>query len=83
MGVEDLRGQFRKHKLLGKAGFALSLRPTARRTSCSVKTFLLEANEDANDLEDGDPASTAAAFGAARLSEAESAGVGCAPTWAT
>eukprot|EP00965_Chrysotila_dentata_P005515 181736-Pleurochrysis_carterae.AAC.1 len=34
--------------------------------------LLLEANEDANDLEDGDSAaSTAAAFGAARLSEAE------------
>eukprot|EP00965_Chrysotila_dentata_P194825 6176611-Pleurochrysis_carterae.AAC.1 len=29
------------------------------------------------------PASRAAAFGAARLSEDGSAGVGCAPTWAT
>eukprot|EP00965_Chrysotila_dentata_P260779 6214028-Pleurochrysis_carterae.AAC.6 len=29
------------------------------------------------------PASTAAAFGAARLFEAGSAGAGCAPTWTT
>eukprot|EP00965_Chrysotila_dentata_P033866 1127644-Pleurochrysis_carterae.AAC.1 len=53
MGVEDLRDLLKKHKLLGKTGFALSL---LNRTAyvLQLQTLLLEANEDANDLDDGD-----------------------------
>eukprot|EP00965_Chrysotila_dentata_P227269 6195897-Pleurochrysis_carterae.AAC.2 len=32
MGLEDLQDQLKKHKLLGKAGIALDLCPTSRRT---------------------------------------------------
>eukprot|EP00965_Chrysotila_dentata_P077629 2561474-Pleurochrysis_carterae.AAC.1 len=53
MGVEDLRGQLRKHRLLGKNCFALSL-PNRTAYVLQLQTLLLEANEDANDLEDGD-----------------------------
>eukprot|EP00965_Chrysotila_dentata_P144349 4768483-Pleurochrysis_carterae.AAC.1 len=54
MGVEDLRDQLKKHKLLaGKTGFALSL-PNRKAYVLQLQTLLLEANEDANDLEDGD-----------------------------
>eukprot|EP00965_Chrysotila_dentata_P096870 3201570-Pleurochrysis_carterae.AAC.1 len=48
MGVEDLRDQ-----LLGKTGFALSL-PNRTTYVLQLQKLLLEANEDANDLEDGD-----------------------------
>eukprot|EP00965_Chrysotila_dentata_P166640 5501717-Pleurochrysis_carterae.AAC.1 len=54
MGVENLRDQPKKHELLGKTGFALSL---LNRTAyvLQLRTLLLEANEDANDrVEDGD-----------------------------
>eukprot|EP00965_Chrysotila_dentata_P000896 28572-Pleurochrysis_carterae.AAC.1 len=49
MGVEELRDQLKKHKLLGTTGFALSLR---NRTAyvLQLQTLLLEANEDANDV---------------------------------
>eukprot|EP00965_Chrysotila_dentata_P173177 5715120-Pleurochrysis_carterae.AAC.1 len=54
MGVEDLRDQHKKHKLLGKIGFALSL-PNRTAYVVQLQVLLLEANnEDANDLEDGD-----------------------------
>eukprot|EP00965_Chrysotila_dentata_P022347 739439-Pleurochrysis_carterae.AAC.1 len=53
MGVEDLRGQLKKHELLGKTGFALSL-PNRTAYVLQLQTLLIEANEDANDLEDGD-----------------------------
>eukprot|EP00965_Chrysotila_dentata_P086893 2867859-Pleurochrysis_carterae.AAC.1 len=53
MGVEDLRDQLKKHKLLGKTGFALSL-PNRTAYVLKLQTLLLEANEDANDLKDGD-----------------------------
>eukprot|EP00965_Chrysotila_dentata_P199752 6179568-Pleurochrysis_carterae.AAC.3 len=51
MGVEDLRDQLKKHKLLGKNGFALSL-PNRTAYVLQLQTLLLETNEDANDLED-------------------------------
>eukprot|EP00965_Chrysotila_dentata_P120653 3989837-Pleurochrysis_carterae.AAC.2 len=53
MGIEDMRDQLTKHKLLGKTGFALSL---PNRTACVLQQqrLFLEANKDANDLEDGD-----------------------------
>eukprot|EP00965_Chrysotila_dentata_P144111 4760655-Pleurochrysis_carterae.AAC.1 len=54
MGVEDLRDQLKmEHKLLGKTGFALSL-PNRTAYVLQLQTLLLEANENANDLEDGD-----------------------------
>eukprot|EP00965_Chrysotila_dentata_P059561 1976599-Pleurochrysis_carterae.AAC.1 len=53
MGVEDLRDQFTKHKLLNKTGFALSL-PNRTTYVLQLQTLLLEANEEANNLEDGD-----------------------------
>ena len=53
MGVEDLQDQLKKRKLLGKTGFALSL-PNRTAYVLQLQTLLLEANEAANDLEDGD-----------------------------
>eukprot|EP00965_Chrysotila_dentata_P259984 6213746-Pleurochrysis_carterae.AAC.1 len=53
MGVEDLRDQLKKHTLLGKTGFTLSL-PNRTAYVLQLQTLLLEANEDANDLKDGD-----------------------------
>eukprot|EP00965_Chrysotila_dentata_P125965 4163559-Pleurochrysis_carterae.AAC.1 len=53
MGVEDLRDKLKKHTLLGKTGFALSL-PNRTPYVLQLQTLLLEANEDASDLEDGD-----------------------------
>eukprot|EP00965_Chrysotila_dentata_P075985 2511256-Pleurochrysis_carterae.AAC.1 len=53
MGAENLRDQLKKHTLLGKTGFALSL-PNRTAYVLQLQTLLLEANEDANDLEDND-----------------------------
>eukprot|EP00965_Chrysotila_dentata_P241693 6204427-Pleurochrysis_carterae.AAC.4 len=53
MGVEDLRGALKKHKLLGKTNFALSL-PNRTAYMLQLQMLLLEADEDANNLEDGD-----------------------------
>eukprot|EP00965_Chrysotila_dentata_P189795 6173513-Pleurochrysis_carterae.AAC.3 len=53
MGVEDFRDQHKKHKALGKTGFVVSQR---NRTAyvLQLQTLLLEADEDANNLDDGD-----------------------------
>eukprot|EP00965_Chrysotila_dentata_P235595 6200851-Pleurochrysis_carterae.AAC.1 len=53
MGVEDLRDQLEKHKLLGKTGFTLTL-PNRTAYLLQLQMLLLEANKDANDLEDGE-----------------------------
>eukprot|EP00965_Chrysotila_dentata_P126359 4176435-Pleurochrysis_carterae.AAC.1 len=53
MGVDDLWDQLKKHKLLGKTGFALPL-PNRMAYGLQLQTLLLEANEDANALDDGD-----------------------------
>eukprot|EP00965_Chrysotila_dentata_P042223 1400494-Pleurochrysis_carterae.AAC.1 len=53
MGVENLRDQLKKDKLLGKTGFALFL-PNRKAYVLQLQTLLVDANEDANDLEDGD-----------------------------
>eukprot|EP00965_Chrysotila_dentata_P208613 6184800-Pleurochrysis_carterae.AAC.1 len=54
MGVEGLRDQLKKHKLLGKTGFALSL-PNRTAYVLQLQTLLLEENANANDrVEDGD-----------------------------
>eukprot|EP00965_Chrysotila_dentata_P180207 5949837-Pleurochrysis_carterae.AAC.1 len=82
MGVEDLRDQLKKHKLLGKTGFALSL-PNRTAYVLQQQTLLLEANETGTTSRTATPASTAASCGAAQLSEEGSTGVGCAPTWTT
>eukprot|EP00965_Chrysotila_dentata_P047180 1565798-Pleurochrysis_carterae.AAC.1 len=82
MSVEDLRNQPKKHELLGKTGFAL-LCPT-RRTCCSCKrSCFSRPTRTRTTSRTTIPASTDAAFGAARLSEAGSTDAGCAPTWAT
>eukprot|EP00965_Chrysotila_dentata_P179661 5932695-Pleurochrysis_carterae.AAC.1 len=83
MGVEDLRDPLKKHKLLGKTGFALSL-PNRTTYVLQLQTLLLEADEDANDLEDGDSGIDGRNVRRRATVEAGSAsGVGCAPTWAT
>eukprot|EP00965_Chrysotila_dentata_P126601 4186394-Pleurochrysis_carterae.AAC.1 len=53
MGVEDLWDQLTKHKLRGKTGFALFL-PNHTAYVLQLQTLLLEVNEYANDLDDGD-----------------------------
>eukprot|EP00965_Chrysotila_dentata_P096152 3176670-Pleurochrysis_carterae.AAC.1 len=53
MGVDDLRDRFKKHKLLGKTGLALSP-PNRTAYVLKLQTLLLEAIEDANDSEHGD-----------------------------
>eukprot|EP00965_Chrysotila_dentata_P023500 778957-Pleurochrysis_carterae.AAC.1 len=71
MGLED---QLKKHKLLGKTGVALSL-PTARRTCCSCKRCSSRPTKTQTTSRTAKPpASTAAAFDAAQLSEDGSAG---------
>eukprot|EP00965_Chrysotila_dentata_P043402 1443223-Pleurochrysis_carterae.AAC.6 len=53
MGVEDLPNQLKKHKLWSKIGFSRSL-PSRTAYVLQLQTLLLKANEDANDLENGD-----------------------------
>eukprot|EP00965_Chrysotila_dentata_P154725 5112460-Pleurochrysis_carterae.AAC.1 len=53
MGVEDLRDQLKKHKALGKTGFVVS-QPNRTAYVLQLQTLLLEADKDANDLNDGD-----------------------------
>eukprot|EP00965_Chrysotila_dentata_P111657 3692204-Pleurochrysis_carterae.AAC.1 len=53
MGVEDLRDQLKKHKLLGKTGFTAT-QPNRTVYVLQLQTLLLEADEDAKDLDDGD-----------------------------
>eukprot|EP00965_Chrysotila_dentata_P052826 1752392-Pleurochrysis_carterae.AAC.5 len=51
--MEDLRDQLNKHKLLSKTGFELSL-PNRTAYVLQLQTLLLKANEDANDIQEGD-----------------------------
>eukprot|EP00965_Chrysotila_dentata_P047490 1574975-Pleurochrysis_carterae.AAC.7 len=53
MGVEDLRDQLKKHRLLDKSKMFLLFLPNRTAYVLQLQTLLLETNEDANDLEDG------------------------------
>ena len=60
---DELVDQLRKHKLLGKKGFTVT-QPNREAYFLQLQTLLLEADPAANDLEDGDSASPAAASAA-------------------
>eukprot|EP00965_Chrysotila_dentata_P142027 4694850-Pleurochrysis_carterae.AAC.1 len=62
MGVENLRDQLKKHELPGKTGFALS----AQSTCCSCRRCSPRPTRMRTTSGTAIPASTAAAFGAAR-----------------
>eukprot|EP00965_Chrysotila_dentata_P011290 368024-Pleurochrysis_carterae.AAC.1 len=53
MVVEDLRDQLKKHKALGKTGFVVS-QPNRMAYALQLQTLLLEADEEASNLDDGD-----------------------------
>eukprot|EP00965_Chrysotila_dentata_P045570 1513524-Pleurochrysis_carterae.AAC.4 len=68
------------HNLLGKTGFALFL-PNRTTYLLQLQTLLLKANNDANELENGEwwPQHSSPR----KCPKARSAGAGCAPTLAT
>eukprot|EP00965_Chrysotila_dentata_P118783 3927576-Pleurochrysis_carterae.AAC.1 len=66
MGVEDLPDQLKKHKLLGKTGFTFNL-PNRTAYVLQLQTLLSRPTRIRTTSRTATPASTAAAFGAVRL----------------